>query len=214
MSGFLLRLFGTPVLAAGEAGETVVPLGAKPLALLAYLVVERRPHSRESLAGLLWGESPEVEARASLRQALKQLRDALGDTIHAERALVEITTPVACDVLRFRAAVEEDPMAAAGFAVPRFFEGASLRRAPQFEEWLSSTRGELLRLYHQVLARLAREAMTQCRWREATELADRWLLSEPVSDEAAHLAVEARYLSGNRGGALARFAEYRDLLAR
>jgi DNA-binding SARP family transcriptional activator len=192
----------------------VAPLGAKPLALLAYLVLERRPHSREALAGLLWGESPEVEARASLRQALKQLRDVLGDLVRAERALVEVTAPLACDVLTFREAAERDPISAAGFAVPRFFEGASVRRAPQFEEWLSSTRGDLLRLYHQVLARLGQEAMAQCRWRDATELADRWLLSEPVSDQAAHLAIEARYLSGNRAGALAKFAEYRDLLAR
>jgi DNA-binding SARP family transcriptional activator len=214
VSAFLLRLFGTPILATGEAGESAAQLGAKPLALLAYLVLERRPHSRESLAGLLWGESPEVEARASLRQALKQLRDVVGDLVHTTRALVEVTGPLACDVLTFRGAVEHDPVGAAEFAVPRFFEGALLRRAPQFEEWVSSTRGELLRLYHQVLAQLAREAITQCRWREATELADRWLLSEPVSDEAAHLAVEARYLSGNRAGALARFAEYRDLLAR
>jgi len=214
VSAFLLRLFGTPMLAAGEARERALPLGAKPLALLAYLVLERRPHSRESLAGLLWGESPENEARASLRQALKQLRDVLGDLLHAERALVEVTAPLACDVLSFRDAVECDPASAAGFAVPRFFEGASVRRAPQFEEWVSSTRGDLLRLYHEVLARLGQAAMTQCHWREAMELADRWLLSDPVSDQAAHLAIEARYLSGNRAGALAKFAEYRDLLAR
>ena len=214
MPAFTLRLFGTPILANGEAGEGVATLGAKPLALLAYLLLERRPHSRETLAGLLWGESPEVEARASLRQALKQLRDVLGDQVHAERALVELTGTMACDVLDFREAVERDPVRAVGFPVPRFFEGASLRRAPQFDEWVSTTRGDLLRQYHEALASLAREAMGQCRWREATELADRWLLSEPVSDEAAHLAVEARYLSGNRAGALARFAEYRDLLVR
>jgi len=214
VSAFLLRLFGPPLLATGEAGDGVAQLGAKPLALLAYLVLERRPHSREALAGLLWGESPEVEARASLRQALKQLRDVLGDLVRAERALVDLTGPLACDVLEFKVASEHDPVRAAAFPVPRFFEGASVRRAQQFEEWVSTTRNELLRLYHQAVGGLARAAIGQCRWREATELADRWLLSEPMSDEAAHLAVEARYLAGNRSGALAKFAEYRDLLAR
>jgi DNA-binding SARP family transcriptional activator len=213
VSPFILRLFGTPLLARGEGGEAVTSLGAKPLALLAYLVLERRPHSRETLAGLLWGESPEVEARASLRQALKQLRDVLGETVHAERALVEVSDQLACDVLDFKAAAEHEPLRASGFPVPRFFEGISIRRAPEFEEWVSTTRGELQRLYHQVLGRLAREAMGQCRWRDAVELADRLLASEPVSDEAAQLAVEARYLAGNRSGALAKFGEYRDLLA-
>src|SRR6476661_861858 len=210
----MLRLFGAPGLAAGENGESVAVLGAKPLALLAYLVLERRPHSREALAGLLWGESPEIEARASLRQAIKQLRDVLGDVIHAERALVELTGSLACDVLDFRSAADGDLPRAAGFPVPRFFEGASLRRAPQFDEWVAATRSDLLRRYHEILARLAREAMSHGRWRDVMELADRWLSSEPVSDEAAQLAVEARYLSGNRAGALARFAEYRDFLAR
>ncbi len=214
MSAFTLRLFGAPTLATAE-GRTAVPaLGAKPLALLAYLVLEPRQHTREALAGLLWGESPEAEARASLRQALKHLRDVFGDQLHAERALVELAAPLACDALEFRAAAERDPVHAVGFDVPRFLEGFSVRRAPQFEEWVSTARGGLLRLYHQALDRAARESMRQCRWREAVELADRWLASEPVCDEAAHLAVEARYLSGNRAGAMARFAEYRDLLAR
>ena len=84
MSTFVLRLFGSPVLAAAEAGTVVPTLGAKPLALLTFLTLEPRPHSREALAGLLWGESPEAEARASLRQALKHLRETLGAAIHAD----------------------------------------------------------------------------------------------------------------------------------
>ena len=54
--------------------------------------------------------------------------------------------------------------------------------------------------------------MAQWRWREAVDLADRWLASDPIADEAAQLAVEARYLGGHRGAALSRYAEYRDLL--
>jgi predicted ATPase len=61
---------------------------------------------------------------------------------------------------------------------------------------------------------MAREAMGQCRWRDVVDLADRWLRCDPLSDEAARLAVEARYLSGDRGAALTRFNEYRAVLAR
>lgn len=214
MSVFRLRLFGAPLLATAEGNPVTPPLGAKPLGLLAYLTLEARAHTREALAGLLWGESPEAEARASLRQALKQIREALGETIYADRALIELGAPVECDVLDFRAAAEADPPRAAAFDVPRFFEGLSLRRAPQFEEWVTATRASLLRQYHQLLAQLCREAMGQWRWREAVEFADRWLESETVSDDAAYLAVEARYLSGNRTAALSRYAEYRELLAR
>jgi DNA-binding SARP family transcriptional activator len=214
VSDFRLRLFGAPALVTAEGGPAAPSPGAKPIALLAYLTLEARPHTRESLAALLWGESPETEARASLRQALKHLRETLGDVVHADRAAIELNPPVPCDVLEFRAAVEVDPARAAGFDVPRFFEGVSLRRAPQFEEWVAATRASLLRQYHQLLAGSCREAMRQCHWRESVDLADRWLASEPLSDDAAYLAVEARYLAGSRSAALSRYAEYREFLAR
>ena len=52
----------------------------KVCALLVYLAVEAdRPHRRESLVGLLWPDSPEQVARHNLRQALFNMRQALGD---------------------------------------------------------------------------------------------------------------------------------------
>ncbi len=54
-------------------------LWAKTRALLSYVAVEAgAPHRREALAGLLWPECSEAAARTSLRQALYQLRTALG----------------------------------------------------------------------------------------------------------------------------------------
>lgn len=214
MTAFHCRLFGAPLLASGEGPPVVPTPGAKALALLAYLVLEHRPHAREALAGLLWGESPDADARASLRQTLKHLRDALGDALHAGRTLVELRAPIACDVVEFRQALQADPARAATFDVPRFLEGLSIRRAPLFEEWVAATRSALVRQYHQALGDAAREAVAQWRWRDAVELADRWLDSDPLADEAAYLAVESRYRAGHRGAALARFAEYAELLSR
>ncbi len=52
----------------------------KVRALLAYLAVEAdRPHSRESLAGLLWPDYPDHSAISNLRYALSNLRQAIGD---------------------------------------------------------------------------------------------------------------------------------------
>ncbi|HEY4722066.1 MAG TPA: alpha/beta hydrolase, partial [Anaerolineae bacterium] len=36
---------------------------AKAQALLAYLAITGRPHTRDALAGLLWGEMPDADAR-------------------------------------------------------------------------------------------------------------------------------------------------------
>jgi len=52
----------------------------KVRALLAFLAVEgHRSHRRETLIGLLWPDSTEETARHNLRQALFNLRLALGD---------------------------------------------------------------------------------------------------------------------------------------
>ncbi|MBV7332531.1 winged helix-turn-helix domain-containing protein [Chloroflexi bacterium TSY] len=53
----------------------------KTSALLAYLAIEAgRPHRRERLAGLFWSEKSERRARASLSQALHNLRKTLRDS--------------------------------------------------------------------------------------------------------------------------------------
>src|SRR5512135_2154191 len=78
-----------PHLAVSVLGELQVLIDDIPVsslesdkvrALLAYLAVEAdRSHRRETLAGLLWPEYPEQVARHNLRQALFNLRLAIGD---------------------------------------------------------------------------------------------------------------------------------------
>src|SRR2546425_12436481 len=83
MSGLTLQLLGPPSASVSRAPPGPGMGAAKNLALLAYLALEPGSHSRESLAALLWGESPEQAARASLRQALRRLRAAVGDDLRS-----------------------------------------------------------------------------------------------------------------------------------
>lgn len=58
-------------------------------ALLLFLAIEKhRPHRREILAEMLWPEKPEGIARNSLKQALSNLRKALGDRDNADPFLL------------------------------------------------------------------------------------------------------------------------------
>ena len=117
------------------------PRRRQAMALLAFLPARAAPAQPGALAGLLWGESPEVEARASLRQALKHLRDALGDA--PARRPGPVRAHRAARVRRARVPARRrasDPARAAAFDVPRFLQGFSVRHAPQFEEWLVATR--------------------------------------------------------------------------
>ena len=70
------RLLGLMSLSGG--GSEIKLRNRKGQALLAYLLINpAHKESRERLVGLLWSESDEERARASLRQTLKELRDTL-----------------------------------------------------------------------------------------------------------------------------------------
>jgi DNA-binding SARP family transcriptional activator len=72
----------------------------KVKALLVYLAVESgRPHSRESLAGLLWPDYPDRSALSNLRSALANLRQAIGDRQADPPFLL-----IARDTIRFNSA--------------------------------------------------------------------------------------------------------------
>ncbi len=74
-----LSLFGPFRVAVGDRAVTDFH-SDKVRALLAYLALEPdRPHRRESLAGLLWPDYPELSARQSLSQALYDLRAQIGE---------------------------------------------------------------------------------------------------------------------------------------
>lgn len=61
-------------------GRAIVIRGRKQKALLTYLAAETgKTHSRKALANLLWGNVPDAQARASLRQCIAGIRADLGE---------------------------------------------------------------------------------------------------------------------------------------
>src|SRR5947208_3845721 len=114
MAGLTLQLLGPPSVSVSRAPPGPGMGAAKNLALLAYLALEPGSHSRESLAALLWGESPEQAARASLRQALRRLRAAVGDELRIGDGAVELRGPVGGEVTARLAAPAGQPEGAPG----------------------------------------------------------------------------------------------------
>jgi DNA-binding SARP family transcriptional activator/TolB-like protein len=77
-------------------GERVRVSNAKAAAILAYLSLMERPAaSREHLAGLLWSDRPEEQARASLRQCVRHLNRLFESTgslaFNADRAVLALS---------------------------------------------------------------------------------------------------------------------------
>src|SRR4030095_1087527 len=99
-----VRLLGGFELRSGH-GRDAPPLGRKVRALLACLALSPgKPWSREKLMALLWSDRGEEQARASLRQALAELRRALGDPspLKTEHDVVSLDPAmIAVDAMEF-----------------------------------------------------------------------------------------------------------------
>ena len=151
------RLFGGFELSDAN-GEELTLSTRKARGLLAFLIVEDgRWHSREGLAGLLWGERAQTQARNSLNQALYEIRkleSAVGTTIverEPERVRI-VTGAIDSDVDRFAALLTDNALEAADFRIGELLDGVDLRDQ-DFVDWLSSKRAE----YQEALSNALRE---------------------------------------------------------
>jgi TolB-like protein len=81
-----LTCWGDFALTRLGSDEDLTPRGRKARALLAYLALQGgRAVRRERLTGLLWGDRAEPQARASLRQAVLELKPLTSGNIYALR---------------------------------------------------------------------------------------------------------------------------------
>ena len=171
----------------------------KARALLAYLALARgRAQSRDRLAGLLWTDCRETQARMSLRQALTALRKALGDTatwLHADGESVALASPTAVNCLEFEALVTEGFTTALERAVALYrddlLDGLSISE-PAFEQWLAAERERLRTLALGALERLLKHHIAQDDIEQAIEIAT-WLLTLDSLREDTHRALMRLY---------------------
>ena len=147
---FRLQVLGQIDLRDADGSE-VRPVLAQPkrLAVLVYLVASRpqRMHRRDELLSLFWPDLPESRARNALRQALYQLRDALGSVVLTTRGADSVAVnaaALACDAVEFENALDRGRLADAVLAYGgEFLPTFSIEGAPGFNEWLDEMRPRL-----------------------------------------------------------------------
>lgn len=220
-----LRLLGPPALIA--AGRRARLHSTKTLALLAYLVLEAEAlHSREKLAGLLWGESQEARARQSLRQALYSLRRVLGSVAQACLVVEEGTAAFqpcpdfwvdALEFLSFTSAGPKDLDAlrrAAYLYKGLLLEGVELPNCPIFEEWLFFQRDALEQQILAVLQKLADGLIHQGAYQEALAFAQQWIRLDPLHERAHRRLMQIHATLGDRDGVRRQYRLCADILTR
>jgi len=217
-----LRLFGG-FDAQLAPGSTITLATKKGRALLAYLALSPGlSESREKLAGLLWEESSEQHARASLRQTLAALRRTLDG--RTSRVLVTTGTAVALtsraisvDVLEFERLVADGRPGALEQAATLYrgeiLEGAGTGE-PAFEEWLLAQRERLRELAVDALQRLLAHQCWKGSVQRAIQTAGRLVAIDPL-EEGPHRALMTLYLrQGRRAAAVRQYRTCAALLKR
>ncbi len=196
------------------ASENVLPLGRKTRALLAILALAApKPVGRARLAELLWSRRPEEPARASLRQEVHRLVEAL-HPVHAnillpsrDRLAVNadlVWTDVDC-VLRATAA-EPAGLGLLNGEVLDGFDGLD----PVFDSWLAAERERIRDKARGVAETMLRERMEP----EQAIAAAKQLLALDKAHEGAWRALMLAYTAlGERGLAIQAFEQCRAVLA-
>ena len=222
-----LYLFSLPRLE--RAGETIDFKLRKGLALLAYVAVTRRLHSRDSLATLFWPEKSQRVARANLRRLIyevSQLVDPpLLDTT-GEQVQIHPDALLWVDVAHFQQCVERqlpvhppDPAdlaqlcAGTKLYTADFMAGFSLPDCPEFDEWQFFQREALRTGYATALQQLVSAHEQVDEGDAALSYARQWLALDP-SDEAVQRRLMQLYAKvGQTGAALRQYDECVRILA-
>ncbi|WP_136659774.1 BTAD domain-containing putative transcriptional regulator [Nitratireductor sp. XY-223] len=190
----------------------------KACAILAYLAFsDSGTETRERLAGLLWSRKSEEQARASLRQCLKQLRNVLTaldfDGFYTDRQNVGLDkSGLTIDVVAFvdelkRAAVPET-LLFSGATPDRILYGfESLDHA--FTNWLQVIR----RSWHDLMVDCAQALLKEDRADTAIAAAKALVNIDPSHEEARRFLIRSFAGEGNMAAALRCYNELWELLA-
>lgn len=211
----VIDLFGPPAVMAASGRQSLS--ARKAMALLAYLAM--RPGetlTRAHLAGLLWPDSPEEQARTNLRQALSQLRKLFGlvglDPIEADRDNVLLRAGALRVPARdlWRGALD-DPLDFSGLG--GFLDGFSAQSAP-FDDWANARAREIEARTIAWLQAQAADLEAAGDIPSATAALAEAVRRDPLNEAAHRRLMTLLADSGRPEAALAQFETCRKALAR
>jgi DNA-binding SARP family transcriptional activator len=204
-----LRAFGGLWL---ESATPLPALGARRMALLAIVAsAGKRGISRERVAGILWGDSSEADARHSLSQNLYSIRRDTGADWIAAAPRLSLNNGSTSDIGDFIEAVEsEDHRRVAELYLGSFLQDFHLSGAPHFEQWVEEERVTLRRAALRSLEALAARAPNGESvqwWRRLTEI-------DGLNGQYAAGLIRALMQSGDLVAALAHARNHEEVVRR
>jgi DNA-binding SARP family transcriptional activator len=184
----------------------------KMSAVLVYLALEGSV-TRSKLAGLLWSDNAEDEARRNLRRELHRLRnaglrahfDGQGDVLHLRG--------FTCDALELDAALREgDSARASKLCQGELLEDVQLENADGFLSWLEDQRGRYRQMTVRALTLESERLETRGDWRGALGLQERLLHSNALQERTYRDLMRLHAQLGERERSLEVYARLQRIL--
>ncbi|HXU35869.1 MAG TPA: BTAD domain-containing putative transcriptional regulator [Blastocatellia bacterium] len=219
MPSLAIRLFGK--FSAESDGQRLDGIdGGKLQELFCYLLLNRcRPHSREVLAAMLWGDCPTAQSKKYLRQALWQLQTALSFPeqkrnrlllIDADWVSVNSEADYWFDVREFERSFGE----AQGAGGQRFEPDTAARVAKavdlyrgellegRFDDWCLVERERLQNIYLMMLDKLMAYSEAAKHYEAGIGYGARILSCDRAREHTHRRLMRIYYLAGDRTSAL------------
>ena len=211
-----IRLFGAADIQI--AGTPLLLHDQKARALVFYLAATGRACTRDHLASLLWSESPDHNARHSLRSSLYHLRHALpasghDSALHSEGDLISFHPGQdACDVSCFRHLLATGDEAALREAIALYqsplLRGFALTDTSSFDEWVRFEEHDLRAAYLAALKRLTEWAEGRHAWDESAQYLQRIAQADPLTEAAQRHLIGTYIRMGEIGLAVRHYRQF------
>ncbi len=217
-----LTLFGGFELQRSGGGVIDLP-GQKERALLAVLAL--RPganQSRDKLAGLLWGDRGDKQARDSLKHSVTRLRQSLKSItpppVVADRQSVRLDPAAfAIDVALFEQRLRDGTLEALEQATALYggdlLEGFTIHDAG-FEDWLAAERQRLRHSVVEALTKVMTQSLSAGANDRAAVAARRLLLLDPLREVACRTLMQIEAARAQAAQALKLYEVLRERLRR
>ena len=222
MSRIKLRLFGRfELLVNGQPATDKLQYNSAR-ALLSYLAVERGTHSRSAVAGLLWPDSSEAEARNSLRQTLFRISKLLGkESVQTTRQTIALSPACSIDVTELENALtqhEETQSLSHLTTLPALYAAPFLDQSIPWEsilyqEWVLLVRERIHRRVMAAFDQLIDHKIATADWSTAQTYATQQLDLDGWREHTHRQLMTVQWRQGHHSEAIAQFERCRQLLA-
>jgi DNA-binding SARP family transcriptional activator len=217
----ILKFLGSPQI--NLDGQSITHLiSRKAQALLIYIAVTGKLHSRETLAELFWQNMPSSQSMKNLRTALPTLRQLVGSHLIITRQTIAFNRECSyfLDVEAVQAIADssqatnlESLSEVATHYQGDFLEGFYVPDAPEFENWTLMERERLRELAIASLHTLAEQYLKQQNYASGLLMTRKLLGLDPWRETAHQQQMVFFACTGQRRAALAQYETCRQMLA-